>query len=302
MQDLNSLKIFKDVVSAGGYSAAHRKTGQSRATLSRHVSELEDRLGARLIERSTRSFKLTEQGQILYQSCVEIFDQLDDALITLEGMQKEPSGHIRLAIPTSLLHFHDFSHEIIRYMNEFPKVSIQIEATNRQVDIQHEGFDFVIRARSNLDYPLDFVPVILAKMQMCIVMHPLWKNVITITDDLEQSLSSIPAIVWKGQFDHNHWSFLDQQNKTVHYKVVPKLIVDDMEMMRQAALNQLGLIMIPKIYVQEDLALGRLIAIEHPEVFIPESLVHAVHLGHKSMRPAVRHLLNWLKNVTTSLR
>lgn len=300
MQDLNSLKIFKDVVSAGGYSAAHRKTGQSRATLSRHVSELEERLGSRLIERSTRSFKLTEQGQILYQSCVEIFDQLDDALITLEGMQKEPSGHIRIAIPPSLLHFHDFSREIIRYMGEFPKVSIQIEVTNRQVDIQHEGFDFVIRARSKLDYPLDFVPVILAKMQMCIVVHPMWKN--SITAELERTLNSIPAIVWKGQFDHSQWSFLDKQNKTVHYKVIPKLIVDDMQMMRQAALNQLGLIMIPKIYVQEDVASGQLILIQHHDLFIPESLVHVVHLGHKGMRPAVRHLLNWLKDVTVSLR
>ena len=300
MQDLNSLKIFKDVVSAGGYSAAHRLTGQSRATLSRHVSELEERLGTRLIERSTRSFKLTEQGQILYQSCVEIFDQLDHAFITLEGMQKEPSGHIRIAIPPSLLHFHDFSHEIIRYMTEFPKVAIQIEATNRQVDLQHEGFDFVIRARSKLDYPLDFVPVILAKMQMCIVVHPRWKS--SISPDFEQTLSCIPSIVWKGQFDYSHWSFLDQHNKAVHYKVMPKLIVDDMEMMRQAALNQLGMIMIPEIYVQEDLALGRLISVQHPELNISESLVHAVHLGHKGMRPAVRHLLNWLKEVTVSLR
>ncbi|WP_180084780.1 LysR family transcriptional regulator [Acinetobacter sp. YH12145] len=76
LHDLNSLKIFRDVVSAGGYSAAHKITGQSRATLSRNISQLEAEVGARLIERSTRSFRLTEQGQVLYDSCLEIFFNL----------------------------------------------------------------------------------------------------------------------------------------------------------------------------------------------------------------------------------
>ncbi|QXZ10997.1 LysR family transcriptional regulator [Comamonas sp. Y33R10-2] len=99
MVDLHSLKIFLDVVNAGGYTAAHRKTGQSRATLSRHISELEAALGARLIERSTRSFKLTEQGHILHERSQDIFAQVDDAVALVENLQREPSGIVRAAIP-----------------------------------------------------------------------------------------------------------------------------------------------------------------------------------------------------------
>ncbi len=104
MHDLNSLKIFRDVVSAGSYSAAQRKSGQSRATMSRHINSLEKSLGARLIERSTRSFRLTEQGQILYERSLDILEQLDEAFTEVENLQREPSGLVRIAIPPSLLH------------------------------------------------------------------------------------------------------------------------------------------------------------------------------------------------------
>lgn len=299
MRDLNSLRIFKDVVYEGGFLAAHRKTGQSRATLSRHINELEEELNVRLIERSTRSFKLTEQGQILYKMCLSLFEQLDNTLMQVEGLQTEPSGAIRIAIPPSLINFHNLNYEIIRYMHTFPKVSIQIEVTNRQVEIQNEDFDFIIRARSNLDYPLDYVPVILAKMELCLVVHPSWKY--SLNEDLHEIFKIIPCIAWKGEFEHTIWSFLNEDQKLIHLKITPRLIVDDINMLREAALNQLGIIRIPKVYVEEDLILGRLIEIDS-DLKLPLSLVHAVHLGNRGMRPAVRHLLDWLKEITINLR
>ena len=299
LHDLNCLKIFKDVVSAGGYSAAHRITGQSRATLSRNITQLEAEVGARLIERSTRSFRLTEQGQVLYESCLEIFSQLETTFSMLESEQIEPSGLVKIAIPPSLLHFYNFSGEILKYMNMYEKVNIQIEATNRQVDILNEGFDFIIRARTKMDYPLGYVPVFLAHMELCLVAHPKWKN--KIRKNLNETLESIPTITWKGVEGFTNWEFMNHDNQSVDIKIKPRLIVDDMTMMRNAVLDGLGLVLIPYIYVENDLALGRLIRLES-DLIPNRSSIHAVHLGQKGMRPAVRHLLDWLKDITIRLR
>lgn len=298
MRDLNAIKVFRDVVKAGGYSAAHRQTGQSRATLSRYITALEKDLGARLIERNTRSFRLTEQGQILYERSQDILSQLDDAFAMVEDLQAKPSGLVHFAIPPALLHL-QVGAEILRYMQTYPDVRVHMEVSNRQVDIHNEGVDFVLRARSKLDYPLDDVPVLLARMELALVMHPKWKKALQPT--LIESLEHIPTIAWNGINGRTQWQLMSKDGKTASVPIQPHLIVDDMVMLRNAALNKLGIIMIPKIYVDEDIALGRLINLELDLKPFP-SLVHAVHLGHRGMRPAVRHLLDWLKQATQHLR
>lgn len=299
MKDLNALKVFKDVVSAGGYSAAHRITGQSRATLSRYITELEQSVGARLIERSTRSFRLTEQGQILYDRSLEIFNQLDEAFALVENQQIEPRGLVKIAIPPSLLNFHHFGEEILRYMQTYTQVRISIEATNREIDIHNEGFDFVLRARSSLNYPLDYVPILLAPMQRCLVVHPQWKE--HIKETLEETLEYIPTIAWKNTNGSSQWELKTNDDQIRYLRITPRLMVDDMPAMRSAALKGLGIVLIPMVYVEQDIALGRLVKIDL-DLSPAESYVHAVHLGQRGMRPAVRHLLDWLKEITIPLR
>lgn len=299
MRDLNGLKVFRDVVSAGGYTAAHRLTGQSRATLSRYINDLEASLGARLIERSTRSFRLTEQGQMLYERSLDILSQLDDAFTMVENQQQEPAGLIRISTPPSLLHFHQLGEEILCYMQAYPRVRIRIEASNRQVDLHNEGVDFVLRARSSMDYQQDDVPVLLARMDVCLVAHPRWQSALKPT--LTETLEHVPVIAWKGSGDHAHWNLIAQDKQRVSIRLQPRLVVDDIQTLHQAGLAGLGMIMIPLTYVEDDIAQGRLVRAES-DLLPAQSLVHAVHLGHRGMRPAVRHLLDWLKEKTAHLR
>ena len=298
MYDLNSLKIFMDVVSAGGYTAAHRLSGQSRATLSRHITELETVLGARLIERSTRSFKLTEPGRILYERSLDIFAQVDDAVAMVENLQREPSGMVRAAIPPSLMHMH-LGDEILRYMRTYPQVRVELEVSNRQVDIQNEDVDFVIRARSQMDYPQHFVPVLLGRMPMCLVAHPCWNS--AMKESLHDTLEQIPTVAWKTTGSHAVWPLLAQDGLTVDVPIQPRLMVNDLATLHQAALQGIGMALIPEVYVRDDIAQGRLTQVLL-DLKPPTSIIHAVHLGHRGMRPAVRHLLDWLKEVTQDLR
>jgi DNA-binding transcriptional LysR family regulator len=298
MHDLNSLKIFLDVVNAGGYTAAHRQTGQSRATLSRHITELEAALGARLIERSTRSFKLTEQGHILHERGLDILAQLDDAVAMVENLQREPSGVVRAAIPPSLMQLH-IGHEILRYLQIYTKVRMDLEISNRQVDLQNEEVDFVIRARSRLDYPQHFVPVVLGRMPLRLVAHPRWAT--ALKSSLHETLEHVPVIAWKTSSAQPSWQLMAQDGLPVEVPLRPRLQVNDLTTLRQAVEQGIGMAIIPEIYVREAIDQGQLIEVGldlHP----PTSVIHAVHLGRKGMRPAVRHLLDWLKDVTQHLR
>lgn len=298
VRDLNSLRIFRDVVKAGGYSALNRQTGQSRATLSRHISDLENELGARLIERSTRSFRLSEQGQLLYERSLDILGQLDEAVAMVETLQSEPAGLVRIAIPPSILRVR-LGDEIMRYMQEHRKVKVHIDATNRPVDIYHEPVDFVIRARGKLDYPLDYVPVLLAKMDIILVVHPKWQADLKPT--LEESLQYIPSLAWQHTGSALQWQLINHAQEPIMLTLQPRLIVNDLNTLLDAALAGMGMAMIPKVHAQPYLDSGQLLQVNLDAQPLP-SLIHAVHLGNKRMRPAVRHLLDWLKDITADLR
>lgn len=291
MRNFNALAAFRDVAKAGGYAAAARATGQSRATLSRNVIALEEDLGVRLIERTRRSFRLTEPGTQLLQRCDELLDQIDEAMGMVDAEQPEPRGLVHIAVPPSLLQL-GMGKAIREFLQQAPKVRLHIEVSNREVDVRHEAVDFVVRARSQLDYPQDFVPVSLLHMELVLVAHPRWRKLLKPT--LEETLKAVPAIAWAGLSGHSHWRLMNAEGELRDLALEPRLIADDMPTFRASLLDGLGIGIIPRIYVDEDIALGRLDLLQMDLAPI-QSVIHAVHLGRQGMRPAVRQLLDWLK-------
>lgn len=291
MRDLNALKIFCDVARAGGFAAAHRMTGQSRATLSRTVAALEEELGTRLIERSTRSFRLTDSGALLYARGRDIFGQIDEAVAMVEDRQREPRGLVQMAVPPSLLQL-GVGETILAYMDAYPRVQVQMHVSNREVDLRHEPFDFALRARAMLDYPLDFVPVPLIKVPTRLVVHPRWQP--QIGETLADTLTRVPVVAWRGHGGQSQWQLPDRTGTMHAFSLTPRLIVDDITLMRDAVMAGMGMAIIPETAIREALDNGRLIAPEL-DVLPYLSILHAVHLGACGMRPAVRHLLDWLK-------
>lgn len=120
-------------------------------------------------------------------------------------------------------------------------------------------------------------------------------------DTLEETLEYIPTIAWKNTNGSSQWELKTHDDKIKYLKITPRLMVDDMPAMRSATLKGLGMVLIPLVYVEQDIALGRLVKIDL-DLSPAESFVHAVHLGQRGMRPAVRHLLDWLKEITIHLR
>ncbi len=291
MHNLNALAAFRDVAKAGGYAAAERATGQSRATLSRNVIALEEDLGVRLIERSRRSFRLTEPGAQLFARCDDLLAQIDEAVAMVDTDQPEPRGLVHIAVPPSLLQL-GLEGAIREFLLQAPKVRLHIEVSNREVDVRHEAVDFVLRARSRLDYPSEFVTVSLLSMELALVAHPRWRKHLAPT--LKETLNVVPAVAWTGLSGQSHWNLMTADGEVRALSLKPRLIADDMPTLHASLLNGLGMGIIPRTYVEEDIALGRLDLLQMDLRPIP-SVIHAVHLGRQGMRPAVRQLLDWLK-------
>lgn len=289
--DLNALRLFVQVVQAGGYAKASRATGVPRATLSRRIAGLEEDLGLRLIERSSRSFRLTPPGEALFARGAAIVAQAQEAALALEQTQDHPQGLIRFAVAPSVLQL-SLDGIIADYLAAHPRVTVQIEVTNRRIDLYREGFDFAIRAGSGRSGPMYLVVLPLAQMAHVLVAAPSWKD--AVRPSLQETLETIPPLVWSASGEGARWHLQDRMGKAVSLPLTPRLAVEDMAALRTAAIAGLGITLLPHILAVPALNSGALIAPTF-DLTPPDGLIHAVHLGQRGMRPVVRHLLDHLK-------
>src|SRR5258705_1367490 len=146
MRDLNDLYYFVKVVDHGGFAPAARALGEPKAKLSRRIALLEEHLGVRLIQRSTRHLLVTEIGQNYYTHCKAMLVEADAAQDAVEQIRSEPSGIVRLTCPVALLHAR-VSVMLAGFMAQYPQVVVHLEATNRRVDLIAEGIDVALRVR-----------------------------------------------------------------------------------------------------------------------------------------------------------
>ena len=140
LPDLNELYYFAQVVEHGGFAPAGRALGLPKSKLSRRVALLEERLGAQLLLRSTRSFAVTEVGKRYYQHCRAMLTEAEAAEESVAITQSEPCGLVRLSCPVALLASR-VGHMLAAFMQQHPRVQLQVDETNRRVDVVAEGLD-----------------------------------------------------------------------------------------------------------------------------------------------------------------
>ena len=146
MQDLNDLMFFARVVEHGGYSAASRALGIPKSRLSRRIAALEERLGVRLLQRSSRGFTLTSVGQPFYERCKAVLAAGAAALEVAEAGASEPQGVLSVSCPLSLAQSW-LTPLLPRFMQALPKVRVRLHVSNRRVDPIEEQVDVVLRVR-----------------------------------------------------------------------------------------------------------------------------------------------------------
>lgn len=292
MQDLNDLYYFAQVVDHGGFASAGRALGQPKSTLSRRIAALEARLGARLIQRSTRRFSVTEVGQTYYQHCKAMLVEAEAAQEAIEMTRSEPRGTVRIACPVALLHAR-VGRMVADFMVQCPRVSVQLRALNRPVDLIAEGYDLAIRVRRPPLQDSDLVLRTLgAPRRQCLVASP------ALIASL--GLPAVPADLARypsldlGPARHDHlWQLETADGAQVSVRHQPRLVTDDMIALRTAAVAGVGAVHLPRMMMEEELASGALQALLPDWAPRPE-IVHAVMPTKRCLLPAVRALIDFL--------
>ena len=289
MDDLNDLLYFARVVEHGGFAAAGRATGVPKSKLSRRIALLEERLGARLLHRSTRHFSVTELGQTFYEHCRAMLVEAEAAHEAVEATRAEPAGTVRISCPVALLHVH-VGTMLADFLASHPRVSVQLEATNRKVSPVSDGVDLAIRVRPPPLPDSDLVLRVLADSAQCIVASPALIG--TIGHPTEPTdLAAFPSLSLGSPQDEHTWTLIgpDGTAATLHHR--PRLVTDDMVALRSAARAGVGVVQLPTLMLRDDLHTGALVSVL-PHWAPPRQLIHAVYPSRRCLLPAVRALID----------
>lgn len=289
--DLNDLYYFAKVVEHLGFAPAGRALGIPKSKLSRRVALLEEQLGVRLIQRSTRGFSVTALGQSYYAHCAAMLVEAEAAQQAIEQTRSEPSGLVRMTCPVALLHTR-VGPMVSEFMAENRKVTIHLEATNRRVDVIGEGVDLAIRVRVPPLEDSGLVMRVLSERAWSIVASPMLLDRygdIAVPADLHR----LPTLdLGPAQAGHV-WHLHGPNGVKAELHHLPRLVTDDMIMLRDAALAGAGIVQLPAMMVSHELRERQLIKII-PDWAPKGGVVHVVFPSRRGLLPAVRNLIDHL--------
>jgi DNA-binding transcriptional LysR family regulator len=291
ISDLNDLRLFAEVVEHGSYTSAARSLGLQTSKLSRRVRALEEELGVRLLNRTSRSLSLTETGRRFHQHCLALVAESNAAKEVIDQTRTEPQGTVRISCPIPLLSS-GIAEIIARYLSENPLVQVLVDATNRRVDVIEEGLDFAIRVRlpplEDTDLAvrrLGLSTLVLAASPELLARRP--------APAALECLNDWPTLAMASNNERHTWTLFDAEGEPVSLSHRPRMATDDLASLRIAALHGLGVTMLPREFIEDDLRVGRL---RHllPQLAAKTGLVHAIFPTRRGMVSAVRHLLDAL--------
>lgn len=289
--DLNDLQFFARVVEHGGFAAAGRALGVPKSTLSRRIALLEERLGTRLIHRSTRRFAVTEIGQEYQRHCQALLVQAEAAQEVIDRTVSGPHGIVRLSCPIALLDY-QAGDMLARYLKRCPGVQLLLESTNRRVDVIAENMDLAIRVRFPPLEDSDLVMKPLGESTQRLVASPELlkgiKRALTPTD-----LTSLPSVDEGPTHRQHEWQLEAMDGATATVPHQPRLVTDDRLALRIAALHGVGVVQLPTMMVRDDLRNGRLVDLM-PSWRPRPAIVHVVFPSRRGLLPAVRQLIEFL--------
>lgn len=285
--DLNDFAYFAEVVRHGGFAPAARALNEPKSKLSRRIARLEERLGLRLIERSSRRFRVTEVGQSFYERCraIQLEAQQAEALVANE--LSEPSGAIRFSCPTGMVEV--ISSLMEAYLQRYPKVSLQLLATDRPVDLINERIDLALRVRVALTSDAELTMRTLGRSTRILVASP---SIAMHLRDPEQ-LTQHPTLSTNDADFETEWAIESKDGKTMHLHHRARLGCSDMVAVREAAISGLGVALLPYHVCQKAMTEGRLVRVL-PEWHGQQGIVHLVFTTRRGLPPSVRALIDLL--------
>ncbi len=285
--DLNDYAYFAEVVAHGGFAPAGRALREPKSKLSRRIAGLEERLGLRLIERSSRRFRVTDTGLAFYDRCRAIMAEAEQAEALVMQAQSEPHGRIRFSCPTGMLE--PISALISSFLAKYPKVRLQLVATDRPVDLIAERIDLALRVRAALTSDAALTMRTLGLSTRILVAAPRLASQMA---DVAQ-LAALPTLATSDDADDLEWQLESEDGGTRAVRIMPRMGCADMMAVRQAAIDGLGVAILPDHVCREALSDGRLVRVL-PAWHGLKGIVHLVFTTRRGLPPAVRALIDHL--------
>lgn len=294
MQDLNDLRYFDAVVTNGGFAPAGRALRLPKSKLSRRIAALEERLGARLIERSSRRFRVTDIGLAFHAQAQLAVAAAERAEALVEASLSEPRGTVRMSCPTGLVSI--VADMLPDFLTLYPKGHVQIVAVDRPVDIIAERIDVALRVRVKLDSDAELTMRTLAHSRRILIASPALAN--RIAGGGIEVLAELPTLSSSGEDGEETWR-LEGPDGPRDIRHIPRLSCGDFGAIRQAAAAGLGVAMLPDHTCAAELRAGTLVHVL-PEWRSEDGIVHLVFTTRTGLPPLVRawidHLAKGFKN------
>jgi DNA-binding transcriptional LysR family regulator len=290
--DLNDLYFFVQVVDHGGFAPAGRALGMPKSRLSRRIALLEERLGVRLIHRTTRQFTVTPVGETYYRHCKAMLVEAEAAEEAVETTRSEPRGTVRMSCPVALLQSY-VGDMLTDFMRQYPLVNVMLEATNRRVDLVGEGLDLAIRVRPPPLEDSDLVLRVLADRGQCLLASPRLVEKQGGEPSQPAELVNWPSLGLGSQQEEFTWNLFGPEDRPASVHHAPRLVTTDMPTLTKAAVAGIGVVQLPRMMVRPELEAGRLVPVL-PSWTPRREIVHVVFPSRRGLLPAVRALIDHL--------
>jgi DNA-binding transcriptional LysR family regulator len=288
MNKLLQIEVLVEVVRSGSFVGAAEVLGMSKAAVSRHIGELEARLGVRLLQRTTRRLSLTEAGQIFHARSKDILDSVSESEDEISTQTGTASGQLRISAPVTfgVRHLAPLWGEFRR---RHPRVTLDITLADRVVDLIEEGYDLAIRIGRLSSSTLVSRRLAITRMVLCAAPDYLAAHG---TPRHPHELAGHEILAYSYWSDKDEWRF-DGPEGAVSVRTQPRLSSNSGDTCRAAALAGQGVILQPSFVVDTDLAAGTLVELM-PEYRAVELGIYAVYPTRKHVPAKVRALLDFL--------
>ncbi|TCB67359.1 LysR family transcriptional regulator [Acinetobacter sp. ANC 4216] len=291
LSDLDDFYCFALVVEHGGFSAAERATDIPKSKLSRRVYNLEEHLGIRLIQRSSRHFAVTDIGMNIYRHAQVMMNAAQAAHDLVDHLSIQPRGVIKVSLPVSIAQ-NEIAKILPKFLKTYPEIKVQLIVSNRRVDIINEGIDVALRVRSNLDNDPNLVLRKFENIEQHLFASQAYLNEF---GDLKQpeDLSDHQILSMSDEHLDQYIVVHDNKKQQKKIKVNPMVMGSDLMMLAQLARQNCGIVLLPDSIVQDYVQSGELVRVL-PDWKAPHGIFHAVYPSRRGLLPAVRVFIDYL--------
>lgn len=288
MENLTDIAVFVRVVDNGSFTKTAEQLGFSRAVISKYVKRLEERLGARLLNRTTRRLSLTEAGATLYEGSYRALSQIDEAEQEIGQLQTKPRGVLKVSVPMSFGILH-ISPALPDFLARHPDLTVDMKMDDRFVDVVEEGFDLAIRITRLKDSTLVARNLAPSRFVLCAAESYLKRHGIPQTPE---ELREHNCTIYTYSRSPHMWRFSAPDGRDIAVPVRGNLRHNSGLAEREAVLNGLGIMLSPTFYVGDLIREGRLQTVL-TDYHIAETSVYAVYPERRYLSPKVRAFIDF---------